>query len=218
MAHNTLTQTAYDYTIKVVMYKIKNARSQQKPQQQNSRRRKPLFVVGLFVGGGLIFAILELTHVTHFFIEDSSVVASTGSQSTKGEPVQSNSNAGTTDSPEDTKTSSDKTAGSAAGSTVDLQPPNGNFVSAHRVNLSSQLTSVCNSSSGASCVITFKSSDGVSKSLTKATVDQGGSAYWNNWTPKSIGLTAGTWQIAATATLGDQSKSASDAMEMVVSE
>lgn len=107
----------------------------------------------------------------------------------------------------------------ASGSRAEpaLAAPTGTFVSDHHVRLGASvgLTSVCNTTPGAECQITV-TKDGVTKSLLAETTDAGGAAYWNDWTPQSIGLSVGSWQVKATATLGHQSKTALDALALTV--
>jgi hypothetical protein len=51
--------------------------------------------------------------------------------------------------------------------------------------------------------------------LPPETTDSGGSAYWT-WKLQDIGLTEGTWKVQAKATLGSQTKTANDLMDLVV--
>lgn len=108
---------------------------------------------------------------------------------------------------------------STSGSTaINLVAPGGDFVSSHHIYQSTMLVSVCNTTPGATCNITFTDvSTGTQKSLGQRTADQGGSVYWNNWTPLSIGLYPGTWHIQATAAIDGQSKSTADATDLQVS-
>ncbi len=104
-----------------------------------------------------------------------------------------------------------------AGTSATLLTPSGDFVSAHHVSLDTSLVSVCNTTSGATCAINFTNG---SQTLSLATqmTDAGGSTYWNSWTPRSLSLTPGTWSIQAVANLNGQTKSASDALQLVVSQ
>lgn len=107
-------------------------------------------------------------------------------------------------------------------STVTLIQPFGSFVSNHHPNLSGYpapniLSSVCNTTPGAYCEITF-TSGGITKYLQKKVTDSGGAAYWNNWSVQSIGLTEGSWHIQAIASLNGQTKSSTDPMELIISQ
>ncbi len=189
----------------------------------NTRKRNFLIatvLVAVIVGSLLT---LELTNTTHIFHKQA-VQAPSANQNTKGEPVEPTS----TTSADKGSTPSTTTENPAAnpdnpkdmtggGSPTTLIAPSGNFVSAHKVPSNAAIASVCNTTSGASCKITF-TSNGVTKSLTAETTDKGGSAYWNGWTPTSIGLTPGSWTIEAVATLGSQTQSAKDALTLEVSQ
>ncbi len=90
--------------------------------------------------------------------------------------------------------------------------PTGSFVSNHNPvlnnpNLDSE-QSTCNTTPGASCNIFF-SNGSTSYSLGSKIVGSDGTANWS-WTPQTVGLTAGSWKITATATLNNKSLSASD--------
>lgn len=112
--------------------------------------------------------------------------------------------------------SSDKSQ-NASGS--ELQQPTGNFVSNHRVSLSNagaqtQEVSVCTAVVGAECWIEF-TKDGTTKALAHKKINDTGSVYWS-WQPKEAGLTEGKWKITATATMGDQTKTADDPISLEV--
>lgn len=135
----------------------------------------------------------------------------TGNQSTKGEaptPIQ--------------PTPSSKGIGSETGgngtSSAAPTTPTGNFVNTHQPSLTTQMFSSCVTTVGATCQVTFtNTSTGavVPVSSQPQLVDSSGSAYWS-WTPKQIGLTAGTWKITATATLNNQTQTASDATNLEI--
>ncbi|TAH36646.1 hypothetical protein EYC59_00520 [Candidatus Saccharibacteria bacterium] len=193
-------------------------------QRVTKKFPKPLLFAGLAVL--LLVAvviILEATNVTHFFrtdpqkqtYEQTPTTGGASTNSQKGEP-QANASSDPSSQPGDTKSNS------GSDTTATLASPSGDFVSNHHPNLGSYpapntLSSVCTTTPGASCTITFKN-NGVTKSLPKQTADRAGSVYWNSWTLQSIGLTAGSWQVQAVATLGDQTKTADDAMALVVAQ
>lgn len=169
------------------------------------------------VGAGTI-AALELTDTTHFFHDEKTTPVATGSSfNTKGEPKKQS---GTDDDePQGGSNSSASTNPKAVGASANLITPFGNFVSNHRPNLSgspapNSLSSVCNTTPGASCTITFNKS-GTIKSLPTKIADSNGAAYWD-WKLQDIGLMSGTWKIQANASLDGQTKSASDALDLVV--
>lgn len=175
-----------------------------------------LALVVLVLLAGVVTA-LELTNVTHIFHKKKPTVpVATGSTfNGKGEKKtpSSSSTSGTTSVPPNTSPKS-------SGSSAVLLTPSGNFVSDHHPNLSgypapNTMSSVCNTTPGATCQITF-TQNGVTKSLPQQTADPTGFTNWN-WKLQDIGLTTGTWKIEAIATLNGQTKTAFDAMDLVVS-
>jgi len=178
----------------------------------------------LVVLAALVLTTLELTNTTHIFHKKARPATVSGSTYTKGEPSQSSANSSTTSSGNtggnSVPPSSDQKNGGDTSSSAVLTVPIGNFVSNHHPNLSGSPapnteSSVCTTTPGASCKITF-TKDGVTKSLALETTDNGGSAYWT-WKLQDIGLTVGSWQVQAIALLNGQTKTASDAMSLDVS-
>jgi len=173
----------------------------------------------------LIIAILAvLAGVFHFGpFHKPAVVASGAAFTTKGEAgtsrsSSSSSNASQNSSQGTTASTIDK---STVSPTAILYTPSGDFVSNHHPNLSGSpapntMASVCNTTPGGKCTIAF-TKDGVTKSLSVQTADANGSAYWY-WKLQDIGLGSGTWKIQATASLNGQSKTASDPMDLVVTQ
>lgn len=108
--------------------------------------------------------------------------------------------------------------GSNASGTAGPAVPAGAFVSNHKPSLSSpgrnQVASACNSTEGATCVISF-TKGGVTKSLQAKQTDENGSVTWE-WTLQQLGLTAGSWKIKAAATLNGQTKTAEDPLTLDV--
>lgn len=107
----------------------------------------------------------------------------------------------------------------APASNVQLIKPFGTLVSNHKPGQNGsplEEGSVCNTTPGASCSITF-TKDGVTKSLPAKTADGAGAAYWSSWTPQSVGLTSGSWMVSAVATLGQQSASTQDTLALEIS-
>ncbi len=142
---------------------------------------------------------------------------SISNSNTKGGPVQTsepvvssgNSGAGS---------NNDKSTQTVSGQLI---APSGNFVSNHHPNLSgspapNQISSDCNTTPGAVCQITFTKGPLV-KSLLAQTTDASGTTYWS-WKLDDVGLTAGTWQVRAIATLNGKSLDMKDAMNLDVAE
>jgi hypothetical protein len=170
------------------------------------------WAVGTILAVVVLLCVLQFLGVTHFFNSKPTTVYSptvpTAGQSTKGQ----------TGAP--TLTHGESTGSSSTTTNVTLAAPSGDFVNNHNPSLSSQtlsqMFSVCNTTPGASCEITFTNlSTNVTKTLTKQTAKGSGTAYWS-WTLQQLGMTQGTWKTVATATYGDQVKSTTDAMNLEV--
>ena len=142
---------------------------------------------------------------------------SSGSSGAAGASASPASSAASAGSGTQSNTSSKQDQSPPPTTNVTLDPPSGDFVSSHTISLSAPEQSVCNTTPGATCTITFAQGS-TSKSLAVENTDRGGSAYWNGWTPKSIGLTPGSWTIQATATLNGQSKTGTDARNLEVTQ
>jgi hypothetical protein len=172
-------------------------------RSKNSKRAYVLGLVALLAIAGGIYAY----HVSH----DKKPIA-TVNQYTKGQVDKAGGSSTTSDTP-----SSEKTPDASAS----LVAPAGNFVSNHHPNLGGSpapntMTSVCNTSPGASCQISF-TQDGTTKSLPAQVTDAGGATFWD-WKLQDVGLGAGEWKITATSKVGDKSLSATDPMPLVVSQ
>jgi hypothetical protein len=203
--------------ISLLMLKTKST----SPTSRSRKTISPLWYVVAAVF--LILAVgvvLELTNVTHVF--HKSLPITTASEETKGEPGASagsqtstkKSNATTSDN--QTQPGDQKSDG-GGDSTASLLAPSGVFISNHHPGENGSPmseTSVCTTTPGATCQIAF-TKDGVTKSLQTQTTDRGGSTYWNSWNPGEL-LTPGSWRVQATASLNGQSKSSTDAIELVV--
>jgi hypothetical protein len=186
-----------------------------KSKALSMRTAAPVVVILLIAA---VLAVLEFTDVIHIFHKEPRPIS--GSSYTKGE-VDNPSNGKQTSPANSSQPGSQKSnGGNSSDSTATLLAPSGDFVSNHSPSLSNKPTapnlesSVCTSTPGASCKITF-TKDGVTKSLAATTTDRGGSAYWD-WKLQDIGLSAGTWKIQAVATLGGQSQTSNDARDLEV--
>jgi len=167
-------------------------------------------------------AVLELTNTTHFLHKQQAVSGTIPSKSSpqaieKPKDV-ANEPEKTSQQPSSVSTSekSNPISGIANGPLV---APYGTFVSNHKPSLSgsgspSTQESVCTTTPGASCYITFTNGD-VKKTLEAKVVDGTGSVYWQ-WDVKQAGFSEGSWSITATATSGSESKSTSDDLKLEV--
>jgi len=167
----------------------------------------------IVVAGVLSFIYYKDHHKT------TKITYISANQYTKGQPTQSQNSSSTNSTNNGQQSSKSNNASSTNNQT--LIAPSGDFVSDHHPNLSgspapNSMTSVCNTTPGATCQISFTMGSTV-KSLPIQTTDPGGTTYWN-WTLQQIGLTQGTWTIKATSSLNGNSLSASDVMSLVVSQ
>lgn len=181
-----------------------------------------LFIVAAII----VLAVLEATNTTHLLHKQkatSGVIPSSSnqpsgssSQNSAGGSSKTAPNTDTAGSPSSKDTNPTKTSNGP------LVAPFGSFVSNHRPSLSgtggvpSEEQSVCNTTPGAQCYITF-TSGGVVKTLEAKTADSQGAVYWS-WDVKTAGFTEGSWTINATASLNGQTNSTKDSLSLVVSQ
>ena len=166
---------------------------------------------------------LELSNTTHFFhaatpsakTASPTIYETNGTKPTATTPTTSGSVEKTPPGTVPATAIPDSEKRSPASSTT-LLTPSGTFVSAHKsVPIDATLSSVCNTTSGAQCQITFTMGN-VVKSLDAQTADRVGAVYWNSWTPAGIGLTAGQWQVTATATYNGQTETSTDSLALEI--
>jgi hypothetical protein len=179
------------------------------------RRKYPLFA---------FLAVLLLLAAGAFFLLRDTDDSKKSQSTNQTNDQQSDAPQPATDSKTPTPTPSsdsgdpkDQTTPTPSGSAPTT--PFGSFVSNHQPELESawelnRMQSVCNTSPGASCKISF-TKGGETKSLSAQKADKEGAAYWS-WTLQEIGLTEGVWKITATATLNGQTSSASDPINLEV--
>lgn len=141
-----------------------------------------------------------------------STSSNTGS-SQKSEPVASNPVKDNSQS----QTATQKDIQASSG--TNLTKPSGQFVSNHHPSLSGSKemyseSSVCNTTPGASCYITFTMGSLIKK-LGAQLADTNGAVYWD-WDIKTAGLSQGTWTINAVASLNGQTLSAQDSQNLEV--
>lgn len=185
----------------------------------SKKPRKLILIAAVVVALLVIATILQLTGLVHF-ISTPAKQQNTGTSQTAGENTKGVSSQSEQGSQSTSGNSSTNSKSGSSGETV-LVAPSGNFVSDHHPNLSGSpapntIESVCNTTPNATCQITFtNTSSGLVKSLPTKTTDTNGATYWD-WKLQDIGLTQGTWKIEVIAKLGSQTKTASDAMNLVV--
>lgn len=103
-----------------------------------------------------------------------------------------------------------------SSSNPNLVAPFGSFVSNHKPGNGTPTAeeSICNTTAGATCYIQF-TKGGVTKKLAAQTVDNSGSTIWS-WDVKQAGLTTGSWQITAIASLNGKTQQTTDSVMLEV--
>jgi hypothetical protein len=209
------------------MYSIKNKLPR---KNKPSKKKLILIILGALVVIAGLLATLEHTHkidLVHKKVKEDPAVTHPGpahstADSDKGEVPSGNTNTGSSSTDNNTNSnpnsSDNKNENNSTNTDANLIEPSGVFVSNHRPggNAPNTITSNCTTTPGATCQIIFTKGS-VTKSLDAQTTDRGGSAYWT-WdvTDPAIGLTSGSWQVQAKATLGSQTKVTKDATALEV--
>jgi hypothetical protein len=188
-----------------------------KASRSTQKKRTVLIVTGAIVVVAVFLYLLGYAHKSDSGTKPQTVNPSPQQTQKEAQDAAQSSGNGTQ------KTSSvggslqgNGTPGSGSGSSASgpaPAAPTGDFVSAHTVSSSAPVSSVCNSTPGASCTITFANGS-TTKSLTAQTVGSNGSTSWN-WTAGSL-LGSGTWTVTAVATLNGKTSSATDATNLTV--
>ena len=191
-----------------------------KKKRLQNFKKTTVISFGILLVFFLTFTLLELTNrINLFHKHPSNVVPSNNGKSQSSSTTSPTDNLSSTkatgaDTPPATNPSQKR--GTTAAN-AQLVEPTGTFVSNHypgKNNTSLVEASVCNTTPGATCYIQF-SKDNVVKTLTTQTADNSGAAYWS-WDISTSGLSTGTWKVSAIASLGEQTKTASDAIMLEV--
>jgi len=166
----------------------------------------------------ILIVIVAVVVFLHFHNKDiiptTNPVSSSKTTANNNEHPKSSPSASASDGSDKNPASQVATVG------TNLAAPYGTFVSDHHPSLSganntpSSELSTCTTSPGASCYINFTKGD-VTKRLPTQITDGSGSTSWH-WDVSQAGLSQGTWDITAVATLGDQTKSTSDTFKLEV--
>lgn len=196
-----------------------------KSKKHKRNRRKPWHLISLVAL--LVIAAAALT-AFYFHVHErgtsshSKTVAGTTTPqpvTAKGTGTSNTSSTGSSSSPTKPTTGSSSASSPPSTSTATLVKPSGAFVSNHKPGSDGSPlveASDCITTPGATCYISF-SNGSVTKSLPQETADTSGAAYWQSWTPNSVGLTAGSWTITGYASLGQQTASTQDQTPLQVS-
>jgi hypothetical protein len=191
----------------------KTKRKASKANNRNTFKYAGLVIACLVI----LVAILEVTNTTYLFHKKDQ--SSTTVLSGAGSLDKGTNN--TIPAPQPNTSSKSVSTGTASSSSnqsvvssVPPKEPYGDFVSSHTIENDGNEASVCITTPGISCSITF-TQNSVTKTLPKKVTDNNGAAYWN-WKPSDIGLSAGSWTITAIAYSGNLTASSKDARELVV--
>lgn len=175
----------------------------------------PLVIVCVVVG---LLVISGGLYMWHRHVHKTATLTSTSRNEYSKPEANPNVPGGSVSTSQGGAISSNK--GGSATSTPTTPPstqpidPTGDFVSSHSIPLTGTELSACTTTAGVQCQITF-TLGGITKSLANQTTNGNGSTSWN-WTPQSIGLTAGSWKVTAVATNGSKTASTVDVNNLVV--
>jgi hypothetical protein len=172
----------------------------------------------LAAGAGLIVivAILELTNTTHLFHKQS-VPPVIPAHTSPGKPISTSSSQPNAPA---ASTLQDNTPLPTDVTNHTLIAPTGTFVSNHFPGQNGSSTteaSVCNTSPGATCYIKFTNvATGDTTQLAAQVTDARGTTSWYWDVSQDAHLSAGQWKVMAVATLGSQTKTATDTLNLTV--
>lgn len=172
------------------------------------RNKKILWLVFL--------AIAALIVVFAFLLQQKTVNEEKSNTDISKESSKTTDNAG---SISNSKDNGGETSSPSQTPGITPAAPTGTFVSNHKPNLSgsplpNEMSSTCTTTPGVMCTISF-TKDGSTLSLPAKLTGTDGSIGWN-WTLQEIGLTAGNWQVKATATNGSLSSHTDDVVILEV--
>lgn len=184
----------------------------------------PIYVIGAIVVAVIVFVILDATHTIKLssspaknIIPSTTNTSTTKSPSTPTNTSQTSTNTSSSSNTsgsgsQDTSTKSTNPSSTSTGtSTAGPITPYGTFVSNHNPpeNGNSE-TSVCITSPGATCGITFTNGS-QTESLANQQTDSSGTTSWN-WSASILGT--GHWVVTVTATLNGKTATATDSMDV----
>ena len=160
----------------------------------------------------LVLLVIVLISLVYFLVSRSSKNSSQNNTVTQTSQKSSISNNNQNSSSKSTITSSQTNS----STTTVLIAPSGLFVSNHIQdnNSSSNIQSICLTTPGANCNISFTMGN-TTISLGVKTADKNGYVSWQ-WNTKDQNISSGTWQIKATTTLNGQTKITVDQSNLMV--
>jgi hypothetical protein len=173
--------------------------------QRKIKSTRKRYLVMVLVAMVVISTILVLLHNSKYSATTIPSKPSSQSSSDKTPSTSQPSSSSTGSAAQPDKNASNLTT-TGSGPTK----PFGNFVSNHSPGGGSptQEKSTCNTTPGASCVVQFTMGS-ITKKLDAQTADSSGATYWT-WDVKEAGLSEGSWQITAIASLNGQTTTTQD--------
>ena len=155
-----------------------------------------IFIVLLvLLGGGYWHFVHKTVRVVQLPAKTTTEKISTPSSAASSAPSQ--------------KAASPQGGSAASAAPTDVTAPSGSFVSNHQPSTTAdQEQSLCSTTIGAKCSISFTKGSSVIK-LEAQQTDDNGSTTWD-WTPSQLGLSSGSWSVSATATAGSNSATTTD--------
>jgi len=175
----------------------------------------------VYLSAAIILVVIALGVFWHFHNKNKDIIPTTNPVTSANKSTSSTGNQQPTPATNPPPSDSAKNPSSqVAANGATLTAPYGTFVSNHRPSLSgannipgSEL-STCTTTPGATCYIKFTKGDQTRK-LPSQNADGSGSTNWH-WDVSQAGLSEGTWDITAVATLNGQTKSTNDAFKLEV--
>jgi len=165
----------------------------------------------------LIF-FLEISDTTHFFHKEK--IPAVIPTHTNTAISTDNSKTNTPPTPSESSNSASSPSNVPQPTNRQLVAPSGNFISNHYPGKDGSPTleaSICNTTSGADCYIKFTNiGTGVSTQLPTHITGADGSTSWYWDVKQDAHLTSGVWHVEAIATLGTQSKSTNDSLNLTI--
>ena len=181
-------------------------------------KKLPSILLPFLIGGLLIIFTLEATGTTHVLHKQK---IDYGSGVIPSKPNAKTSASTTKNEKNNLPTGTTPAKNSQTSSSTELETPSGTLVSNHTPSLSgkttpSKIESQCVTSPGALCSLEI-TKGGVTKILDAQPVGGSKVVYWY-WDVNNAGLTAGSWQIKAIATMSDKTLTFTDPTMLEVTE
>jgi hypothetical protein len=181
---------------------------------KKSNSRKKIAAVAILVVV-VIYAVLAVTLRLWPLHKKVFITASNVENSLPSKHADAGSNDSSDTSSPSAQSDNPKEPSQTSASSKTLTAPSGTFANLYDASVDTQMNSICNTTSGATCQIIFTKGS-LSIALPAKTTDNDGVASWA-WTPQQIGLTSGKWHVTAKAVLASQTKTTDNgSLELVI--